>query len=115
MEQLMEQITPYLMIILTAVAGYLATKIKSFIDAKVDHEKQEQLIQFVGKTVEYVEQIGFDLNSDEKFKLAKAKVVIWMNQRGITVTEEELEVLIEAFVHNLIKPLPVIESELKGE
>lgn len=110
MEELMNQITPYLMIILTAVAGYLATKIKTFIDAKIDHEKQEQLISFVEKTVNYVEQIGFDLNAEEKFKLAKAKIVIWMNQRGITVTEEELEVLIEAFVHNLMKPLPVIEE-----
>lgn len=109
MEELMNQITPYIMIILTAIAGYLATKIKSYFDAKIDKDNQERLMQFIKATVEFVEQIGIDLKPEEKFELAKAKVLIWINQKGITVTEEELQVLIEAFVHNLTlsKPLGI--------
>jgi len=110
MEELMTQITPYLMIILTAIAGYLATKIKAFFDAKIDKDNQERLMQFIKATVEFVEQIGIDLKPEEKFELAKAKVLIWINQKGLTVTEEELQVLIEAFVHNLTlsKPLEIV-------
>lgn len=106
MEMLMEQITPYIMIILTAIAGYLATKVKGFIDARIDVENQKKLLEFVRLTVNYVEQIGIDLDSAEKFELAKAKILIWINQKGLTVTDEELQVLIEAFVHNLTLSKP---------
>lgn len=101
MEELMNQITPYIMIILTAIAGYLATKIKAVFDAKIDKDNQERLLQFIQATVEFVEQIGIDLKPQDKFDLAKSKVLIWVNQKGLVVTEEELEVLIEAFVHSL--------------
>ena len=115
MEEVMNQIMPYIMIILTAIAGYLATKIKGFIDARIDKENQNKLMDFVRLTVDYVEQIGIELKPEEKFELAKAKVLIWVNQKGITVSEDELEVLIEAFVHNLIKPLEGISVDLKEE
>lgn len=101
MEELMNQIMPYVMIILTAIAGYLATKAKTFFDAKIDKDNQERLLQFVKATVDFVEQIGIDLKPEEKFELAKAKVLIWVREKGLNVTEEELQVLIEAFVHNL--------------
>lgn len=104
MEELINQIMPYIMIILTAIAGYIAKKIKEFIDARIDKENQSKLMNFVKLTVDYVEQIGIELKPEEKFELAKAKVLLWVNQKGITVSEAELEVLIEAFVHNLIKP-----------
>lgn len=102
MNELMNQLMPYIMLILTAVAGYLATKIKSWIDTKIDAENQGKLLAFVGMTVEYVEQIGINLEAEEKFKLAKSKIILWMHQKGMTVSDEELEILIEAFVHNLL-------------
>lgn len=101
MNELLNQITPYLMIILTALAGYLATLIKGYIDQKIDMDNQTKIMKFVKTTVEYVEQIGINLEAEDKFKLAKSKIIIWMNQKGMTVSDEELEVLIEAFVHNL--------------
>lgn len=110
MEELMNQITPYLIIILTAVAGYVATLIKGYIDQKIDMDNQTKVMKFVKTTVEYVEQIGINMDAEAKYKLAKSKIVIWMNQKGMTISEEELEVLIEAFVHNLAAPLPT-----KGE
>lgn len=101
LNELLTEITPYLMIILTAVASWLATKIKAFIDSKIDKEDQERLVAFIESTVKYVEQIGVDIESAEKLELAKSKVIIWANQKGITVSDEELEVLIEAFVNSL--------------
>lgn len=101
MEELMNQIMPFIIIILTAIAGYVATKIKAFIDSKIDKDKQDRLLKFIKVTVDYVEQIGIKLKPEEKFNLAKAKALIWINEKGITVSEDELEILIEAFVHNL--------------
>lgn len=102
MNELMNQLMPYIMTILTVIAGYLATKAKAWIDTKIDAENQGKLLAFVGMTVEYVEQIGVNLEAEEKFQLAKSKIIIWMRRKGIEVSEEELEILIEAFVHNLL-------------
>ena len=101
MNDLLNEIMPYVMIILTAIAGYLATRIKAYIDSKIDKDKQNQLLKFIKVTVDYVEQIGIKLKPEEKFELAKAKALIWINGKGLTVSEDELEILIEAFVHNL--------------
>jgi len=106
MEELLNEIMPYVMIILTAIAGYLATRIKVYIDGKIDKDKQAKLLEFVGITVNYVEQIGFNLQAEQKFALAKAKILIWTKQKGLAISEEELEVLIEAFVHNLTITTP---------
>lgn len=113
MEELMNQIMPYIMIILTAIAGYLATQTKLFIDGKIDKQNQEKLMDFVRTTVEYVEQIGIELQPEKKFELAKSKILIWTNEKGIKVTEDELEILIEAFVHNLTLSKPLELSEIK--
>lgn len=109
MNELLNQIMPYIMIILTAIAGYLATRIKAFVDARVDKDNQERLMGFISLTVDYVEQIGIDLKAEEKFQLAKSKIIIWIRQKGLSVSDEEIEVLIEAFVHNL-RPQPAKEE-----
>jgi hypothetical protein len=110
MNELMNQLMPYIMLILTAVAGYLATLIKGYIDQKIDMDNQTKVMKFVKTTVEYVEQIGINMDAEAKYKLAKSKIIIWMNQKGMTISEEELEVLIEAFVHNLTAPAPLKEG-----
>lgn len=101
LNELLTEVSPYLMLILTAVASYLAAKIKAFIDSKIDKDNQAKLLSFVESTVKYVNQIGVDLVNEEKLELAKSKVIIWANQKGIVVSGEELEVLIEAFVNSL--------------
>ena len=101
MNELFELLSPYIMVILTAIAGYLATKIKLFLDAKIDRVNQERLMGFIALTVDYVEQIGVGLKAEEKFQLAKSKIIIWIRQKGLTVTEDEMDILIEAFVHGL--------------
>lgn len=103
MEELMNQITPYIMIIITAIAGYIAKQVKVYIDGKIDKQNQEKLMDFIRFTVDYVEQIGFNLDSEAKLNLAKEKVVTWSQTKGIPVSETEVDVLIEAFVHNLFQ------------
>lgn len=105
MELIMQEITPHLIalatILITAITGYFATRIKQFFDSKIDKDKQEMLERYVSMAVGYVEQIGKELESEKKMELAKQKVLVWANEKGVPVTEEELEVLIEAFVRGL--------------
>ena len=105
MENLIQEITPHLLalatILITAITGYLATRVKMFFDSRIDKDKQEMIVNYVKFAVAYAEQIGIDLASEEKLSLAKQKVLAWAYEKGINITGEELEVLIEAFVHGL--------------
>ncbi|AMC94206.1 hypothetical protein AOC36_09490 [Erysipelothrix larvae] len=101
MQELLTQLTPLLMGIATIVLGYVATKVKTYVDSKLDIDQQEKIYKFVQSTVLYVEQIGVNLDGKEKLALAKEKVLIWANEKGITISDIELNILIEAFVNGL--------------
>ena len=54
-------------------------------------------------TVNYVEQVAeaLEIKKEEKFELAKSKALEWLNLKGFTISEVELEILIEEAVRNL--------------
>lgn len=104
MNELLNQITPFVMSIFTVIAGFIAFKVKQFIDEKITVEQQTAILRFIKATVDYVEQIGIELPGEAKFNLAKQQVVNYANEKGIVITENEIDVLIEAFVHNLKQP-----------
>ena len=101
-QELINALMPYLLsalgTILTAVAAWLGSKLGHYIDS----QKESKLIrEIIAKTVQYVEQVGKSLGSEEKFELAKQKAVEWANSKGLQISEVELEILIEAFVNEL--------------
>ena len=101
-QELINALLPYILsalgTALTALAAWLGSKIGRYIDA----QKESKLIrEIIAKTVQYVEQVGKSLGSQEKFELAKQKAVEWANSKGLQVSEVELEILIEAFVNEL--------------
>lgn len=110
MEDLFAQLLPILGSALVIIAGFLGERLKSYLDLKMDAEKQSQVSDFVKFTVAYVNQIGIDLNPEEKFALAKDKVIIWASDKGITVSEMEVDVLIEAFVNGFKREEAAIEN-----
>ena len=103
-QELFQTLLPYIIsalaTILTYVGSILGKKIGDYFDSK----KHSELIRdIVEKTVKYVEQVGKTLGSEEKFALAKEKAIQWANTQGLSVSEVELEILIEAFVNSFDK------------
>ena len=101
-QELINALMPYLLsalgTILTAVGAWLGGKLGRYIDT----QRESKLIrEIIAKTVQYVEQVGKTLGSEEKFDLAKQKAVEWAQSKGLQVSEVELEILIEAFVNEL--------------
>lgn len=94
-----------IMAILTAIATFMANKIKTIYESKVQDETKKKVVEY---TVKYVEQIYKDLKGEDKFKMAVESATEMLNNKGITITELELEVLIESTVNSFKK-------ELKGE
>lgn len=110
MEDLFAQILPILGSIVVIIVGFLGEKVKAYLDLKMDAEKQNQISEFVKFTVAYVNQIGVNLDPEEKFALAKEKIILWANDKGVAISEMEVDVLIEAFVNGFNREKEVIAT-----
>lgn len=85
--------TTILYTILTAVASFIGLKIKGVYEKYIDDKTKKSVVD---STVKYVEQIYKDLKGEEKLAKAKENILALLNEKGITITDLEMDVLIEA-------------------
>lgn len=87
--------------ILTAIFGFLGAKIKRYLDEK----ENARIVQHVVKTtVLAVEQMYQGLKGTEKYELALRNISEQLEQKGISVTELEIQMLIESCVSEFNEP-----------
>lgn len=104
MNELLQAITPILLALLVGIIGYLA-KIagiqvqrvadKYAIKAKLDANKT-----IVDLAVKYVQQVFNEADNKTKYNEAKNKALEILSEKGIKITDAELNMLIEASVAN---------------
>ena len=88
--------------ILTAVITFLGTKLKSVIDKREDNEFIKETVSTV---VSAVQQMYSDLDGEEKKEKAIENISNILEQKGIYITELEIEMLLESSVLALKKGL----------
>lgn len=82
----------------TGFLGFIGKKIIDFLQEKYDiHIKKET----VETCVKAVEQLYQDLQGVEKLERCKTNVIQMLNQKGIEISELELDMFIEAAVAEL--------------
>lgn len=100
MNELMTQLQPIIMnaavVILTAIGSYVGLKVKTFIKEKADTDTKKKVVE---TTCKYVEQIYKDLDGASKLEKAKDSILEQLNEKGVSISELELDVLIEATVN----------------
>ena len=80
---------------LTAIAGYIGIVAKNLFTKYINDKTKES----VAKTaVKFVEQVYKDLHGDDKLNAALNAASEMLAEKGITVSQLELRVLIEAAV-----------------
>jgi hypothetical protein len=80
---------------ITAFFGYIGIVVKNLVKKYLDDKTKLS----VAKTaVKYVEQVYKDLHGDDKLNEALIAASAMLAEKGITITELELRVLIEAAV-----------------
>ena len=112
--------TTILYTIITAIAGFFATAIRSLYKKYVDNKTKQDVVKTV---VQAVEQIYKDLHGEEKLNQALVDASEMLAIKGITVSEFELRMLIEAAVgefNNVFNKketveLPVITEPVEPE
>ena len=96
-------------VILVGVVTFIGTKIKTIYEEHINDKTKKEIVK---ATVEYVEQINKTLEikktSEEKFNQAKEKAIEWLSEKGINISDTEIEILIESCVN-------AFNSSIKGD
>lgn len=98
MEILQNYIFEILVAIITAVMSFIGLRIKNAYTKYIDTQTKKDVVK---DTVKYIEQVYKDIHGKEKLEMAKIKSLEWLNEKGIKISEVELEILIESAVNGL--------------
>lgn len=82
--------------ILMVGAGIIGYQVKKLYKKFVDTEEKASV---VASTVQYVEQVYKDIHGEEKLEKAMQRASELLAEKGITITNDELETLIESAVN----------------
>lgn len=94
-ELLSTYVLPLLAAALTALAGFVGTQIKNLYRRWVDDKTKEAVVR---TCVKAVEQLYRDLGGPEKLERAKVGIRQMLEEKGIFISELEMEMLIESVV-----------------
>lgn len=100
MDELITQLQPAVVSIcvtvLTALGSWIGIKVKQLYTEKVNTETKKNVVE---TTCRYVNQLYYDLDGPSKLEKAKTEILNQLNEKGIKITDLELNVLIEAAVN----------------
>lgn len=110
MKELINQLTSnVIQVILVLVFTYIGVAFKNLNKKYVDTETKSVIVK---NCVRCVEQIYTDLHGDEKKTACENKIVQLLYEKGITITQHELDIMIEAAVHEMNS---IIKGDVKNE
>lgn len=95
MKEILVQIVP---IILAGIGTFLVGIIKAKYTEYVNTDTKKEIAML---TVRYVEQVFKTLHGGDKLKEAKSTLVKILNEKGIEISEDEVNLLLEAAVHKM--------------
>ena len=79
----------------TAIVGFIGAQIKKIYDRATADDTKRDVVE---TCVKAVEQIYQELSGTEKLEKAKENIVEILNNKGIAISEIEMDMLIEACV-----------------
>lgn len=94
--------------IIVAIAGYIGIVVKNLVTKYLNDKTK---LTVARTAVQYVEQVYKDLHGKEKLNQALVAASEMLAEKGITVTELEMRVLIEAAVAEFNKAFDKTATE----
>lgn len=100
--------------ILTAIAGYIGIVVKNLVTKYLNDKTKQSVAK---SAVQFVEQVYKNMHGDEKLNAALTAASEMLAEKGITVTDLEMRVLIEAAVAEFNEAFNknVVEEPADGE
>lgn len=88
-----------------AVLGFIGMMIKGIIERFVNDKRKEKIVT---TCVKAAEQLYKELHGAEKFEKVKDNIIAMLTEQGLTISEMEMDMMIEAAVAEMNK-------QIKGE
>lgn len=108
LNECLDILLPAVASIVTIVFGIIGTKIKQAYDTKTKNETVKVVVDDV---VKFVQQVYSDLKGPEKLQKALTQASTILNEKGITISESELDMLIESAVYGLKQGITNTDQE----
>lgn len=99
-EIISQYLIPALALLVSALFTWLGVKLRSLINKQKAKIESDEINNIIDKVVMYVEQTSKDMTSSEKLNKALSSASLWLYEKGIKVTEEQLKILVESAVNN---------------
>lgn len=109
LNQCLDILLPAVASVISVLLGVLAAKIKTAYDNKVQDEIVRTIVESV---VRWAQQVYEDCDGPEKLQAALQKASDILNEKGITISDEELNMLIESAVYGLKQGITSTETLL---
>jgi LL-H family phage holin len=103
MENLQMEIINVVIILLTGAVGFVAKHITSFLKKKGVVAQIQSHKEVANIVVNAVEQTYKHYHGEEKMNLAKMELVKVAKEKGLKITEKELDLLLESAVKEMNK------------
>lgn len=81
---------------LTAFATYIATRFNKKYEEHINALEKQKIVKTV---VNAIEQLYKDLDGPTRKEKAKENIILMLNEKGIVITELEMDMMIEAVVN----------------
>ena len=101
--------TQILYAIFMAIAGYLGVVVKNLYQKYVNDSTKKAVVK---TCVQAVEQLYKDLHGEDKYNKVVESVAEMLNEKGITITDIEMKMLIEAAVGEFNNVFNITEQKL---
>lgn len=101
-EAIQPNIVAIIVAILTGIASFIGTKVKKIYEEKINDETKRKVVKTV---VNAVEQLYQDFSGNEKLIEAQKNIINMLNEKGITISELEMKMLIEETCNSFKKSL----------
>lgn len=100
--------------ILTAIAGYIGIVVKNLVTKYLNDKTKQSVAK---SAVQFVEQVYKNMHGEEKLDAALTAASEMLAEKGITVTDLEMRVLIEAAVAEFNEAFNknVVEEPTEGD
>ncbi len=88
--------------VVTAILGFVGIAIKTLLERFVNDKRKQKIVE---TCVKAAEQIYKELKGKEKLEKVKENIVAMLNENGLTISELEMDMLIEAAVAEMNKQI----------
>lgn len=98
LNECLDVILPAIASVVAILFGVLGAKIKQVYTERTQNETAKVVVDNV---VKWVQQVYYELEGSEKLQKALTQASTILNEKGITISESELDMMIESAVYGL--------------